>query len=177
MPLPGLGQGFLPHRCSEVRRETGGEIQVTVVGLVISSSPMKGLPIPLEDQHPKHRHNRHLQGWMLLRCQTLPYLHILGDEQLVGRVRLSMVLPRTNTPAAGPQAIPGEGKCQISVNVKVRSVMQAWAGCLSHLVDLPGLSVSGDPKAFLMVFFGIFYIYIFIYTYNIYWYILSCIPH
>lgn len=72
-------------------------------------------------------------------------------------MRLSMFLPRTNTPAAGPQAVPGDGKCQISANVKLRPVMQTWAGCLSHLVGLPGPSASG-PKAFLVVFIGIYFL-------------------
>lgn len=71
-----------------------------------------------------------------------------------------MVLPRTSTPAAGPQAVPGEGKHQISANLRVRSDMQAWAGCLSHLAGLPGLSVSGDPKAFLVVFIVYIILYI-----------------
>lgn len=35
--------------------------------------------------------------------------------------------------------------------------MQAWAGCLSHLIGLPGLSVS-DPKTFLVVFIGMYFL-------------------
>ena len=63
-----------------------------------------------------------------------------------------MVLPRKCTSALGPQAAPGEGNCQISADLKVRSDMQAWAGCLSHPAGLPGLSGSCDPKDLVLVF-------------------------
>lgn len=88
-----------------------------------------------------------------------PLAHI-GLWALMGRVRLSMVLPSTNTSAARTQAAPGEGKCQISVNVKVIAVLLAWTGFISHLVGLAGLSVSGDPKAFLWYLL----VYIILYT-------------
>lgn len=67
-------------------------------------------------------------------------------------VKLIMVLPREFTFAPRPQAAPGEGNCQMSEDLKVRSDMQAWAGLLNLLAGLPVLSGSGNSKAFVLVF-------------------------